>query len=413
MKAFVRLARLLRSPAEEWRVIDREDQSMVWLYLGWLLPMGLLAWLGTVLGFCLHDDMAADMASSARQPLVWLVSGVVLLFLQVTVLALLTRLLAPWFGARRDVRKALSLIAFSMAGIQIGLFLQPWLPGLQPLPFLLGAAWSVYLLYSGMQTLLTMPQPQTKNFSMLLVVSFLLINMLTTTWVARGNRYLGLPHDAAVTVVALSGEEEQGAPSASTQQKIQRADDKLDAAARQAGDALEQNDSLAAAQAARDAVSALASTVSGGKERRPLSEVRLKSWFPERLMGMSRQSLVVEPIGGTSSQSVQARALYQSGDGRSIELKVIDAGLAAALLAESAAAGPEAGRLTEETASAVSQSYQDGSRNVSVLRWKNSEHVEIQYVLGNGLRVSVDANGVSAEALDQGVRALGLEKLER
>lgn len=413
MKAFVRLARLMRSPAAEWQVVDREDQSLGGQYLGWLLPMGVLAWVGSVLGFCLQDGVVESTSGAGRQPWVWLLSGVVLLFLQVTVLACLSWLLAPCFGGRRDFRKALALIAFSMAGIQIGLFLQPWLTGLQPLPFLLGAAWSVYLLYSGMQILLAVPLSQTKNFSMLLVVSFLLINMVTTPWVARGHQYLGVSEEAGVTVVALTGDEVPAMPSASTQQKIQRADDKLGAAARQAGDALEQNDSLAAAQAARDAMSALASTVTGGKARMPLSEARLKSWFPERLMGMSRQLLLVEPIGGTSSSSVQARALYQGGDGRSIDLKVIDTGQAATLLAESATAGPDSGSVREETAAAVSQSYQDGSRNISILRWKNSEHVEIQYVLGNGLRVSAEANGVSAEVLDQGVRALGLEKLER
>lgn len=412
MKALVRLGKLLRSPAAEWRVIDQEHPRVWWLYLGWQLPMSLLVVAGMLLGLRLHEGAAGGMAHAlSREPLAWLLLGTALLFVQVTILAGITNCLAPWFGGQRNLRKALALIAFSMAGIQIGLMLQPLLIGLQPLPSLLGAGWSVYLLYGGMQVLMKVPGDRARNFGVLLAVSFLLMNMLMVPLLDEGRRRLNAADERPATFVALSDENREKARSPISQQKIQRADHELNVAARRAGDAVEQNDALAAAQAARDAVSAMATTVSGGKERQPFSDDRLKRWFPATLLGMSREVLVVEPIGGTSSHSVQARAQYQGEMGRSVALKVVDTGSAAALLAASAEVEPGGSHL--ETAETISHSYHDGKRLVSVLRWKHSRHVEIQYMLSNGLRVSVDATNVEADALDRAIRRLGLEKLEQ
>ena len=126
-----RLFRLFTSPLSEWQQIDREDVSLRHLYVGWLLPLVLLVWLGLIFGQHLYDD-APVLHHPLRltKLLVLLGGGSLAFFVQFTLLALVTQLCAPWFGGTRHLRKAFAVVGYAMTGLLVAAALQPLLMSL-------------------------------------------------------------------------------------------------------------------------------------------------------------------------------------------------------------------------------------------------------------------------------------------
>ena len=249
--------------------------------------------------------------------------------------------------------------------------------------------------------------------SSIVVVLFLLTNMLLRPLADRVWESIVPPETEPATVGADGPALRQGDGRVLVPiEKIQQADRNLDEAAREAGSASAHNDSLAAAQAARDAATALAATVSGGQERVPLTPAQLSDWFPSEILGLKLQSLQIEPWGGMSSRAVMAHGIYGRRGSTELDLRLIDPASAGALLAQSAASGAQ-GHKESETTATIESSYREGARRVSELRWKDSSRIEIGYVLANGVRLTAQASGIDATALHGAIRQLPLGVLER
>lgn len=409
-----RLFRLFTSPVSEWQQIDREDVSLRHLYVGWLLPLVLLVWLGLVSGQYLYDDAPAlHHPLRLTRLLVLLGGGSLAFFVQFTLLALVAQLCAPRFGGIRHLRKAFAVVGYAMAGLLVAAALQPLLMSLFPLLMVLGGSWSVYLLLCGMPALLKVSPRGGRILSGIVVVLFLLNNMLLRPLADRVWESI-VPPETEPAIVGTEGPAlHQGDGRVLVPiEKIQQADRNLDEAAREAGSASARNDSLAAAQAARDAATALAATVSGGQERVPLTPAQLSDWFPSEILGLKLQSLQIEPWGGVSSRAVMAHGIYGRQGSTELDLRLIDPASAGALLAQSAATGAQ-GHKESETTATIERSYRVGARSVSELRWKDSNRIEIGYVLANGVRLTAQASGIDAAALHDAIRKLPLDVLER
>ena len=116
MKLLRRLFRLFTSPLAEWQQIDREDVSLRHLYVGWLLPLVLLVWLGLIFGQHLYDEAPAlHHPLRLTKLLVLLGGGSLAFFVQFTLLALVAQLCAPQFGGTRHLRKAFAVVGYAMA----------------------------------------------------------------------------------------------------------------------------------------------------------------------------------------------------------------------------------------------------------------------------------------------------------
>lgn len=409
-----RLFRLFTSPLSEWQQIDREDVPLRRLYVGWLLPLVLLVWLSLVFGQHLYDDAPVlHHPQRLTKLLVLLGGGSLAFFVQFTLLALVTQLCAPRFGGTRHLRKAFAVVGYAMAGLLVAAALQPLLMSLFPLLIVLGGGWSVYLLLGGMPALLKVSPRGGRILSGIVVVLFLLTNMLLRPLADRVWESM-VPPEAVPAIVGAEGPAlRQGDDRVLVPlEKIQQADRNLDEAAREAGSASARNDSLAAAQAARDAATALAATVTGGQERVPLTPAQLSEWFPSEILGLKLQSLQIEPWGGVSSRAVMAHGIYGRQGSTELDLRLIDPASAGALLAQSAATGAQ-GHKESETTATIERSYREGARSVSELRWKDSNRIEIGYVLANGVRLTAQASAIDAAALHDAIRKLPLDVLER
>ena len=414
MSILRKLAILLFSPRTAWQAIAQERRPIWQLYLGWLLPLTLLMMLAVLASQLLHGGGASwQQPLSLVPPVVSVLWGALGLALQLTAAAILTCLGARLFGGHCVPARAFSLIFHAVAGVLVGAWLQVLLMPVFPLLLILGAGWSVYLLLEGMPVLMGISVRKSRVFSATILVAFMALNILLAPLIEGWRR-------AIDPLATPAGQELRGEASTatagqlSTAELIQQAGRELDRAAREAGSASEQNDSLAAAQAARDAVSAIAATVAGGEERVPLSITQLTEWFPEELLGLKLQTLQVEPWGGVSSQAIMARGVYMKDGvhGRDLELRVIDPASAGALLAESAASHDQ-GRREGETDATVERVYREGARSVSELRWKDSGRLDITYVLANGVRVQAQGSGFELQALHRALQGLPFDVLEK
>ena len=409
-----RLFRLFTSPLSEWQQIDREDVPLRRLYVGWLLPLVLLVWLSLVFGQHLYDDAPVlHHPQGLTKLLVLLGGGSLAFFVQFTLLALVTQLCAPRFGGTRHLRKAFAVVGYAMAGLLVAATLQPLLMPLFPLLMVLGGGWSVYLLLGGMHALLKVSPRGGRILSGIVAVLFLLTNMLLRPLADRAWEGM-VPPEAEPAIIGAEGPTlRQGDGRVLVPiEKIQQADRNLDEAAREAGSASARNDSLAAAKAARDAATALAATVAGGQERVPLTPAQLSDWFPSEILGLKLQSLQIEPWGGVSSRAVMAHGIYGRQGSTELDLRLIDPASAGALLAQSAATGAQ-GHKESETTATIERGYREGARSVSELRWKDSNRIEIGYVLANGVRLTAQASAIDAAALHDAIRKLPLDVLER
>ena len=88
-----------------------------------------------------------------------------------------------------------------------------------------------------------------------------------------------------------------------------------------------------------------------------------------------------------------AHGIYGRQGSTELDLRLIDPASAGALLAQSAATGAQ-GHKESETTATIERSYREGARSVSELRWKDSNRIEISYVLANGVRLTAQASAI-------------------
>lgn len=413
MKFWVRLAKLCFSPASVWHDLRQDARPVVALYVLWLLPLVLLALLVGLGSQAVHQGYSSrnELAQLAAA-LLW---AAVVLVVQLNAVAFALYIGAPLLGGTRDVRQSFALSFHASTGIVVGAAVQLLALPLFPLPLVLGAAWSIYLLLTGMPALLDMAPARSRVLGVVIVLLFMLISVMLSPLVERVRRDLQPISEQLPGVELLTaGGRAPEAEFPNSVESLLQADRNLDRAAHEAGTASAHNDPLAEAQAARDAVNAMAAGAAGGAHRLPLTVTELTDWFPASIMDMKLRALQLEPWGGLSSQAIMARASYAPAGGgeRELELSVLDPASAGSLLAESAASSAHDQR-EGETDVTVERSYRDGGRVVSEVQWKGSARVEITSVLVNGVRVMAKANGVELAQLRAAVQSLSYDELEK
>lgn len=207
MASLRRVANLLIAPAAEWTIIDREEVAPTRLALTYVAPLALiptaaiivaLALLGVQAGGQLHRAPLLGVSISAFLFFV-LTIGAVFLF------ALVVDWLAPRFGGARNYRQAFKVSAYSITAAMVAGILA-MAPALQIFA-LLGATYSLYLLFLGAPRLMHPPEKSAVNFSIvttlaaiLLALAVGLIAMLAAA--PSGNLFPGMPRLSVFDAVA-------------------------------------------------------------------------------------------------------------------------------------------------------------------------------------------------------------------
>ena len=172
----MRVLHILVQPKSEWPVIKQEQTDLPKLYLQYV---AILAVIPAVAGFIANAFVGTlsagrvDVGTAFSAALI----GYVLSLVMVFVVALVADSLAPTFGGRKNIERALKLVAYSMTASWVaGAF--TIIPVLGWLISLLGGLYALYLFYLGAPVLMKTPESKTIGYTAVTVAITIVIGFV-------------------------------------------------------------------------------------------------------------------------------------------------------------------------------------------------------------------------------------------
>ena len=167
-----RIKAILLAPRSEWPVIAREHTDIADLYLRYIMPLAAIPPLCKLIGWSL---LFSYMGFSIG--LVGALASYVLGLAGVALLALVASRLAPMFEGEQDIVQAFKLVAYASTPGWIGGVFRV-VPGLAVLGMLM-SLYSVYLIYTGAQAVMAVPEDRTIGYTAAVVAAAILVFVVT------------------------------------------------------------------------------------------------------------------------------------------------------------------------------------------------------------------------------------------
>ncbi|MBS0422726.1 MAG: YIP1 family protein [Proteobacteria bacterium] len=432
-----RVKNMVLTPKTEWPIVEREPTSIGQLYFSYVVPLALLA---AVLAF-IHVTLIGvhvPFGGTIRQPVITglmsLVMTLVGAFIGLLIVGLVINVLAPTFGAVRDLRQAVKTAAYAATPAWVG-SLFGLLPAFSTLLQLAADCYAVYVLYLGLPIMMHGKQEKAAGYTATVVIctivlGFVLGAVIGGVGIATGG---ALAHLMPTSEATKAAEREQAAATVGNvlgnmlgtddkgKQDLGNALSKVAAA----GDAMEKsthaeagtgkpatNDAAApqdAGQAVGGLVAALGGALGGSHRVAPVDFQTLKGMLPASLAGMDRTHAAGEAKQGLGMQATNARGTYQGSDGSSLELTIADASAVSGLM-EMAEALPQT--TNSESDSGYEKDVMLGGHKVHEKYDTHSRHAELQTIVAKRFAVELTGNGVDMATLESALGSLDLGQLE-
>ncbi len=386
-KIVARARAILVTPKTEWPVVAAEPATVQGLYTDYIL---VVAALPAIAGFIKNSLIGFSLLGiTARSSIGAGLAGMVLQYLLslalVYVMSLIANALAPNFGGQKDPVQALKAVAYAwtaswVAGVAVIL---PWIGWLIAIA---GGVYAIYLLYLGLPATMKSPADKAGGYTAVTVLIGIVLSWIASAIVG------GVVGTAALTSAAVHGD------------RITLTD----------GDGtvtVDKNSAMgklaAMGQHAEQVSKDLEAAQKSGGNVQSLSADQIKSFLPETIAGLKRESLSAERSAVGVQVSV-ARAQYGDGNGRHIELEVSDTGSMKGMMAMAGAFAAESERQTDN---GYEKTYSQDGRMVHEAWDKTSKSGEYGVIVGQ--RFSVKASGnADIDQLKDAVNGVDLGKLE-
>ena len=399
-----RVQSILLRPKLTWPVIAAESADTASLYTNYI---AILAAIPAIAGFIgLSIVGLGGFGLSYRVPivtgLIHMVISYVLSLVVVFVMSLIVDALAPTFGGTKSPIQALKLVGYSFTSVFVGGIFS-LIPSLGILGILTGL-YSIYLLYSGISTLMRCPPDKAGGYTAVVVVCGIVLGIVVGVLMAAtmpsrmgagllgaagaGNMVIQTPDGGSVSINGDS----MGAMAA-----------RMAAAADRAKVAQTSGDPAAATKSVGDMMAAM----TGGSST-PIAAADLKAMLPATIEGMKQTSM---EANGTSAMGIAvstAKAVYGDG-GRSIDLSITDTGSLAGM---AAMAGWANMTVDKETNGQIEKVYKDGARTVHEEYAKDGSRSEMTVILANGVVVESEGTGVDMGTVKKVLASVDLGKIE-
>jgi hypothetical protein len=371
-----RVKNLLLSPGTEWDVIDKEESAPRQLLLGYVVPLAAIPTIAIVIGLSVLGVQVGGQWH--RAPILGVGLSALLFFAMsivgVFLFAFVIDWLAPKFGAARNYRQAFKVSAYSITAAMVAGVLAV-APALQILA-LLGATYSLYLLFVGAPKVMHAAPQSAINYSIVATIAAVIMALI-----------VGL-----ATMLAA-------APSGSPFPQLARFPDLWGGATEAAPGAAVNVDGAPLPDAAATLAAGGGGVVVGGD---------LRGATPLKLAGLARVSVGVERRGLAGQRTIEVEAEYRDGR-RSISLQILYSRTIAETLGFG---GPSTSEFDRETTDGYARRRRVGDAIV-VEDWDNASQtgsygrlVEDRfYVKASG------GGGVSADDLRAAVELFGKETL--
>ncbi|HEX8514178.1 MAG TPA: Yip1 family protein [Allosphingosinicella sp.] len=167
-----RAKNILTTPKTEWPVIDSEPDSIGGIYKNYVVILAAIPPVCLLIGMFTFGGRFLPMNYLIAQAVI----GYLVALASVYILALIIEALAPSFGGTKDRVKAFKVAAYaSTAAWVVGIFYL--LPQLLILG-LVGALYSLYLLYLGLPVLMKTPADKSVVYTVAIIVAAIVINLV-------------------------------------------------------------------------------------------------------------------------------------------------------------------------------------------------------------------------------------------
>lgn len=309
-----RLKNLLLKPGETWAVIDTEPTDIPSLYKGWVIPLAAIPAVCGLVGMLVFG--VSILGINYKPPVLGAVTQAVVNYALtlggVYVSALIIDALAPTFGAEKNRVQAFKVAAYAPTAVWVMGVVQ--LAPLLSVLMLIGALYSLYLLYKGLPVVMHAPQdkalPYTAAIMVVSLVVALVIGMVSgqVLKLAGAGSMAGAGAGAGVLATPGGGSVDLG--------KLEAASKQMEQAAKQMEDAAQGRGSAPAAT----------------------DPELLKAYLPAFIGGYTRGATSSSSGGAAGMQGSTAEGTYAKGDAR-ITLTITDMGAAGALAAMAGAFG--------------------------------------------------------------------------
>ena len=164
-----RAKNIIVTPKTEWPVIAGEEPNIGRIFTEYVLPLALIPSIANVIGM---GVIGMGRMSSFSWGIAMGLIQFILAFVGVYLSAYVISFLAPKYGSRKDLGRAVQLVAYS--------YTPAWVAGIPALGILglLGGLYGIYLMYLGLPDLMETPQDKVVVY---LVVS--IIAVIVTYWI--------------------------------------------------------------------------------------------------------------------------------------------------------------------------------------------------------------------------------------
>lgn len=177
MNLVERAKHIILTPQSEWQVIAPEATTVAGLYRGYILPLAAIGPVAQWLGFSVIGVSLPFAVGTYRVPLLAGLANAVLTYVLglagIYLLSLIVDALAPTFGAEKNARQALKVVAYSYTPAWVAAVLH-LVPSLGIL-VLLAALYNLYVLYLGLPVLMKAPREKSLGYVAVTVVCAVLL----------------------------------------------------------------------------------------------------------------------------------------------------------------------------------------------------------------------------------------------
>lgn len=184
MNIIERAKKIIIEPKNEWLIINQEEISQSQLIVTYLIPLALIPAVASFIGFGLVGISIpfAGTYSSVS----WGIKQAIISLLSIVggaiISAYIIDLLAPSFGAVKNINKALQLVVYSYTPTMIaGIFLIA--PSLSIISTLAGI-YGLYLLYLGIQPLMQAPNEKALSYFIVSLIAMVFVFVVLTAILA-------------------------------------------------------------------------------------------------------------------------------------------------------------------------------------------------------------------------------------
>lgn len=374
-----RVTNIIMHPRSEWEVIDGEPATPGGLYTGYVLIIAAIPALITLLNDLFLKTLFSGIGSIFGvvvhiSPVYVLISALIsyaLTLVMVYVLALIANAMAPSFNAVRDPIQALKVSAYSITAVCIA-SVCIIVPILGALVVLAACIYTIFILHTGLRTLMKTPQENAIGYTAAVIVASLvaalLIALVVQIPMKALQRSAAFGRGGAVSVQLPNGVE----INARNAEDIKRNAERI----------LHDNNAS------------------------PADPDSLEALLPASLDGYNRTDLSTSTgsLGGIGGS--QTKATFENGGGGRIALTITDIGALGALT------GIAQGNTRHQTDDGYESASSSGGRMITE-EYHNESHRGSYKVITGHFAVEAEGRGVDMDQLKAAAAKIDLDKLDK